>query len=121
MHIRKETVSTGKVVFIRVNETAQGGFTLHSGNIPKGTVIEAGTVVYVKEEERLAIVKAGGNTEIPEGYIPLGLLYNDVVVDENHSAGVSVVVDGTVYENRIPGVAEEVKAKMPKILFSKSF
>jgi len=51
---------------------------------------------------------------------PKGLLYMAVVADAVNTE-VAVVIRGTVYENRINPVPDSVKAKMPNIIFSKSF
>lgn len=50
---------------------------------------------------------------------PSGLLYEDTEI-QSHS-DISVVVRGTVYARRIPGITSELKAKLPLIIFSQSF
>lgn len=51
---------------------------------------------------------------------PRGLLYQDTTVETG--ADVAVVIDGTVYERRIPnGIHSAVKTALPKIFFSQSF
>lgn len=50
---------------------------------------------------------------------PKGLLYFDIEAGTNTE--VAVVTRGTVYENRINSVPAVVKAKIPNIIFSKSF
>lgn len=50
---------------------------------------------------------------------PKGLLMNDIVKGTNTE--LAVVTRGTVYENRINSVPAVVKAKLPNIIFSKSF
>lgn len=50
---------------------------------------------------------------------PKGLLYWDI--EKGVNTEVAVVIRGTVYENRINGVPASVKAKLPNIIFSKSF
>lgn len=48
-----------------------------------------------------------------------GLLYEDTVVQTD--APVSVVIRGTVYARRIPGIIATQKAEMPNIIFSESY
>jgi hypothetical protein len=50
-----------------------------------------------------------------------GLSFADVDVPEDGQIGVSVVLRGTVYERRIGGVPDTMKAKLPLIIFSQSF
>lgn len=45
MKITKETVSDGIVVFQKVIETAQGGFTLETSDLVVGNTLKAGTVI----------------------------------------------------------------------------
>ncbi len=50
---------------------------------------------------------------------PKGLLHNDVKAEE--SVDVGVVLRGTVFERRIAPITDGIKAKMPLILFTKSY
>lgn len=49
---------------------------------------------------------------------PKGLLYEPCVVEENST--LTVVLRGTVYARRIPGVPADVQALLPLIIFSQS-
>lgn len=49
---------------------------------------------------------------------PKGLLYEPCIVEEN--ATLTVVLRGTVYARRIPGVPADVQALLPLIIFSQS-
>jgi hypothetical protein len=49
---------------------------------------------------------------------PTGLLYEPTLVEAN--ATITVVLRGTVYARRIPGVPADVKALLPLIIFSQS-
>ena len=60
----------------------------------------------------------GGSAAAVSG-VAKGLLFEDTEVEANQS--LSVVLRGTVYERRIPGVPDEIKAVLPNIIFSKSF
>lgn len=77
-----------------------------------GVAVTAGDVLFVSS--------ATGASAAAYGSSARGLLYQDTKVEAG--ADVAVVIDGTVYERRIPGgVAAAVKALMPKIFFSQSF
>jgi hypothetical protein len=49
---------------------------------------------------------------------PKGLLYHSTIVEDN--ATVTIVLRGTVYARRIPGVPADVQALLPLIIFSQS-
>ena len=102
-----------KPIFQKVLETARGGFSLDTTGLTAGDIIPAGTAIAFDEATRKA-KKANDN-----GSDVKGLLYEDVKVV--NGAPVDVVIRGTVYENRIPAVSSQIKAKLPLIIFSKSF
>ncbi len=113
--IKKQKASAGIPIWQSKNtQVAQGGFTLTGS---PNTEIPAGTVIACDEEARTAsVVSAVGEMKAVNG-----LLYSTVTTDENGNIDVAVALRGTVYENRIPEVSEEIKAKLPLIIFSKSF
>ena len=51
--------------------------------------------------------------------VPNGLLYEDTDITPN--VDVSVVLRGTVYARRIPGIVAGIKAQLPLIIFSQSY
>ncbi len=113
---KKKTVNAGIPIWQSKNtQVAQGGFTLVGGT--PNTEIPAGTVIACDEETRTASIVSA----VEDMKAVNGLLYSTVVTDENGNIDVAVVLRGTVYENRIPQVSEEIKAKLPLIIFSKSF
>lgn len=121
LELKKEEGAGSIPVFQKVLETARGGFTLTRGSLVKGAILKAGTPIAFDEETRRAVVakksEAGSDAN--------GLLYDDVVIEDN--APLAVVVRGTVYENRLPtsgnGIADwdDHKEALPLIIFSKSF
>ncbi len=114
--IKKQKASAGIPIWQSKNtQVAQGGFTLIGGT--PNTEIPAGTVIACDEETRTASVVSA----VDEMKAVNGLLYSTVTTDENGNIDVAVALRGTVYENRIPEISEEVKAKLPLIIFSKSF
>lgn len=57
-----------------------------------------------------------------EGYSkPKGLLYEEVTIGNNGLADVAVTIRGTVYARRIPPISQELREKMPTIIFSESY
>lgn len=74
------------------------------GTTLSASAVAAGAAIYVDDD---GYNNAGG------------LLFEDATVQTNEL--LSVVTKGTVYENRIAPVPDVLKAKMPHILFSKSF
>lgn len=113
--LKKES-ETGKIViFQKVLETARGGFSLNATGLTEGGTLKAGTPMAFDETTRIAKVANADGTDVK------GLLYDDVRIEG--SAPVAVVTRGTVYENRlVPAqVTAAVKAKLPLIIFSKSF
>lgn len=63
---------------------------------------------------------ATGATAAAINTAPKGLLYEDVIINGN--TDVAIVIRGTVYENRIPAIPDDVKDVLPAtILFSKSY
>ena len=92
--------------------TLPGGFALDVTGLTKGDVLKAGSLIKYDETTRKA--SKGEDTDTS-----LALTKNDIVVDDD--APVTAVVGGIVYENRIPAVSATAKAKMPNIIFSKSF
>lgn len=114
---KKVMSDNGIEIWQTVLETAQGGFALDATGLTAGDTIEAGTPFTFDETTRKA--KKATSTGDPLVSNAKGLLYTDIIVDD--SAPLSIVLRGTVYENRIPTVAAEVKTALPLILFSKSF
>lgn len=111
----KTTVNTGNVVFQRITEMAQGGFSLDATGLTAGDTLPAGSAIIIDAATRKAtVVDADADT-------PHGLLYEDVVIADN--AEISVVTAGTVYARRIPAAAKTaaIIAKLPKITYSQSF
>jgi hypothetical protein len=56
MSSTKSTVGTGPVLFQKVGEVAQGGFTLDDASFAIGDVIPAGTPIGFNEATRIAVV-----------------------------------------------------------------
>lgn len=75
-----------------------------------GVALTAGDVLFVSTASGASAAAA---------LTPSGLLYEDTEI-QSHS-DISVVVCGTVYARRIPGITSELKAKLPLIIFSQSF
>lgn len=195
MKITKETVSDGIVVFQKVIETAQGGFTLETSDLVVDANLKAGTLIgatvanetarrvtaiktvlvyenasntatdikiakghHFKVGNYLAAVKGGkayaitvidtsnalydtitvGTTlgvALTVGDVlfqstatgasvaiyvrPLGLLYEDTTIASE--VDVAVVIRGTVYGRRTPGLHATILADIPNILVSNSY
>ena len=113
--LKKETEAGKIVIFQKVLETARGGFSLNATGLTEGSVLKAGTPIAFDETTRIAKVANVDGTDVK------GLLYDNVTV--TGAAPVAVVIRGTVYENRLnpAQVTSAVKAKLPLIIFSKSF
>ena len=113
--LKKESESGKIPVFQKVLETARGGFSLNATGLTEGSVLKAGTPIAFDEATRVATVAKADGTDVK------GLLYDDVTVIG--SAPLAVVIRGTVYGNRIDPdkLTAQVKAKLPLIIFSKSF
>lgn len=109
LKVERTTVGGEIPVWIAVTLTALGGFKLDLTGLTAGQTLKAGTAVTFDEATRL--VKADAVT-------PKGLVYADTLIEEGTS--VDVVLQGYVYENRIPAIADPIKAKIPGIIFSKS-
>lgn len=105
----RKDVAGDKTIWAHVLETALGGFALDVTGLTKGDKIPAGTAFTFDEATRLAK---------PDQTAPKGLLYGEVVIDDNTS--VDIVLRGTVYQRRIPAISDELKALMPQIIFSQS-
>lgn len=57
-----------------------------------------------------------------DGYSTMkGLLYEGVTIGNNGLADVAVTIRGTVYARRIAPITQELREKMPTIIFSESF
>lgn len=114
--VKKNIGDGGIPIFQSVDHTLRGGATLDATGLTAGAILKAGTPMYVNEATRkatVAVTTSGKSNAV-------GLLYEDVIVEAN--ANVDVVIEGIVYENRIPAVADEVKAALQgQIIFSKSF
>lgn len=116
--VKKNIGDGGIPIFQSVDHTLRGGATLDATGLTAGAILKAGTPMYVNEATRKATVAVTDKTSGESNAV--GLLYEDVIVEAN--ANVDVVIEGIVYENRIPAVADEVKAKLQGlIIFSKSF
>ena len=111
--LKKTSGAPTKPIFQKVLETARGGFALDVTGLTAGDTIPAGTVIAFDEATRKAKLAN------EDGSDAKGLLYEDVKVVKG--IPVDVVTRGTVYENRIPEVSDEIKAALPLIIFSKSF
>ncbi|WP_430827288.1 hypothetical protein [Chryseobacterium indologenes] len=109
LEFKRTEVAGDKTIYAHVLETALGGFALDVTGLTKGDQIPAGTAFTYDEATRLAK---------PDQTAPKGLLYEDVVIDDNTS--VDIVLRGTVYARRIPALTDALKAKMPQIIFSQS-
>lgn len=86
-------------------DTANAAYDEFTVGTTIGVAGTAGDAIYVND---------AGATD------PKGLLYMSVEAGSVNTE-LAVVIRGTVYENRIPPVATSVKAKIPNIIFSKSF
>ncbi|ARK08870.1 hypothetical protein A6C57_00295 [Fibrella sp. ES10-3-2-2] len=91
--------------------TTDPAFDAVTLNTTLGAALTAGTSLFQAKSEG-ATVAAFVTT-------PKGLLYEDTVLEGN--VDVAVVVRGTVYARRIPGVAADVQAALPLIIFSQSY
>lgn len=68
-------------------------------------------------EDGKTILKAGTLYTNPEGVVE-GLVFHDVDLTHAETMPVAVMVEGYVYEDRLPEVIEEVtKAEIPEIKF----
>ena len=111
--LKKVKGASVKPIFQKVLETARGGFSLDATGLTAGDTIPAGTAIAFDEATRKAKLANVDGTDAK------GLLYEDVKVV--NGTPLDVVLRGTVYENRIPVVSDEIKAALPLIIFSKSF
>lgn len=79
-----------------------------------GVALNAGDVLFQSS--------ADGTTAGAYSSTPKGLLYEDTdIVAGAASIDIAVVLKGTVYARRIPGVPASIQALMPNIIFSQSF
>jgi hypothetical protein len=114
--ITSTAADSGKVVFQKIVEVAQGGFALDATGLTLGATLAAGTAIIIDEATRKATVVDADTDN------PTGLLKNDVVIEAD--APVAIVTGGTVYARRIthaPSKTAAIVAKLPKITFSQSF
>lgn len=116
----KITSTGGIPVWQKVDETAQGGFTLDTTGLTAGDKINAGTPFTYNEATRKA-KPAAVNDGASDAK---GALWQDTIVANGVS--VDVVLRGTVYERRINNdhsdIAPEHKTALQGlIIFSKSF
>ncbi|MDF2931218.1 MAG: hypothetical protein K0R36_549 [Chryseobacterium sp.] len=106
-------------IFQKVLETARGGFTLDATGLTANQTIPAGTPIAFDEETRKAKKATLTGTAPNQTTDAKGLLYTDVVIEDN--APIDVVLRGTVYVRRVAAGIDPVHRKaMPLIIFSES-
>ncbi|MBO0947288.1 hypothetical protein [Fibrella forsythiae] len=101
----------GKSVDITTINTADAAFDVLTLSATLGVALPAGSALY-----QAKTATAGSAAPL---YQPKGLLYEDTSLEGN--VEVSVVIRGTTYLRRIPGVPADIQLTMPLIVFSKSY
>lgn len=100
----------GKAYAITVIDTSNADYDV----LTVGTTLTAAAVGDI-----LFKSSATGATAAVYAVSARGLLYEDCIVSANQS--LSVVLRGTVYQNRVPSVTTAIKALLPNIIFSQSY
>lgn len=100
-----------KAYTITAINTTDPAFDTVTLNTTLGAALPAGTSLFQAKTE--------GATVAAFVATPKGLLYEDTVLEGN--VDVAVVVRGTVYARRIPGVAADAQTAMPNLIFSQSY
>ncbi len=98
-------VSGGTAYAITIIDTSNANHDVITvGTTLSASAVAAGAAIFVDDD--------GWNKAA-------GLLYEDATVQTGET--ISVVIRGTVYENRIAPVPAVIKALLPNLIFSKSF
>lgn len=100
-----------KAYAITAIDTSNGAYDVLTVGTTLGVALTAGTALF-----QSATTGASNSSFF---VTPKGLLFEDV--DVYPHASVSVVVRGTVYARRIPGVVDSIKSALPLIIFSQSY
>lgn len=101
-----------KAYAITAIDTSNAGYDVVTVGTTLGAAVTAGDVFFQSSATGASAAVVSGTAR--------GLLYQDTVVETG--ADVAVVIDGTVYERRVPnGIPSAVKSALPKIFFSQSF
>lgn len=105
----RESIDAGKIpVWNSVDELYPAGCTIvASGSLAAGTVVKAGTAVYVPKMGGAATIYAADATDVTNGVT--GLLLEDVTVGSVGSTG-TVVTKGSILSARAATLSAAVKA-----------
>lgn len=94
---------------------------IDTSNADYDVITPSATLGAAAEGANLFQAKAASASAAAPIVTPKGLLYKSVIVPADDYVFVDVVLRGTVYARRIPGVADVIKAELPNIIFSQSF
>jgi|GEM_PF-604846 len=105
--------------FIMANGISTKITAINTSNANYDTLTTTADLTATPEGAALVAGKAEAGSNGVLAVEPKGLLYNEVKVGTD--LDVTILERGTVYARRIPAVTDEVKAKLPNIIFSQSY
>lgn len=117
--VKGHKLAVGEYLAKTVGDKAYAITAIDTSNAAYDSVTVGTTLGTLTANDVLFVSSATGATSAAIKNVPNGLLKNDVKVGS--AEGISLVVRGTAYERRLPGLLTSMKTGMSGILFNKSY